>query len=416
MERLKIFFVVCVAAWVSFFAPFMGRDKFGVFFWILGITFAVQLFRRREKISLIFSKEEIPFWIFFAAMAGGLVNAHGYAESPRYYLSFILPIPLIYFFAKVYFQKEYAVTLATIFHVAALIVCLFGFSEFITLKNFIYQCLINNMYFNAFKGSRMISTQIHATPLGTYLLAMLPLSVFLLLRPGRTIGRVYFILSSLAITAGIMLTFSRGALIALLGVMAVMAGVLLPHKKKLFPTLIGIIMVLVLLSLLSTLLSQYGFRCFYRLSFHELSQGEFYHSKLVRFLTLGAILKDHPFFGLGFDNFRDMFTHYFPQLAYTPIDNRVPDCMYWAFLAETGLVGFTGFIVFISLLLRRGIKALRLIADSQDRLFITCVLAGLTGIMLTFLTYDGLYWPVPSFLFWSYAGILSSLAAPRLKN
>ncbi len=55
------------------------------------------------------------------------------------------------------------------------------------------------------------------------------------------------------------------------------------------------------------------------------------------------MLKDHPFFGVGFKNFRVKFNRYkIDKNENTPMEFRIPDNMYLTLLAETGVVGFSG--------------------------------------------------------------------------
>ena len=82
-------------------------------------------------------------------------------------------------------------------------------------------------------------------------------------------------------------------------------------------------------------------------------------------------------------------------------------------LAETGVVGFGGFVFFIVCLLKRIGKSLRSVR-TQDKVVTVSFFAGFVAMVWSFLTYEGLYWRAPSYLFWSYAGILAGFGQGRV--
>ena len=88
--------------------------------------------------------------------------------------------------------------------------------------------------------------------------------------------------------------------------------------------------------------------------------------------------------------------------------------MYVTILAETGLIGCAAFFIFIYSVIKNTLIKLKEALFNESRLILLRFFVGFVGIMCTFLTYDGLYWTAPCYLFWYYTGVLSSLNNNRI--
>ena len=414
MQLIKIK-IACISIftvlflWISFFAPLVGENWRTLFISVLAVFLLISLCIDKNSYKLIFSNAEIPFWIFLLTMAGGLISVKEPPIAYWHFWSFIFPVPFLYFFAKIAFRERWGVFIVKALCVMALLVCALGIAEFITKQNFIYEYFRNNMYYGVFIGRRMISTQIHSTPLSTYLLAVFPLTLALHFKAKKSFIRILMVACSAIIFVSIVLTFSRGALIG--AFMEILIMLIFLSTRKKFKFILFLVLVFAAIIALGSLLMHFGCNNFFRHSLRGLSHGYIYWGKLDRLLAVGEALKDYPFFGLGFGHFRILFDYYLPHLAdFCSSDSKVADCMYLTILAETGLVGFSGFVLFISFLFKRIWQKLKSESKNEDKLFLVCFFSGLIGMMCGFLTYDGLYWIAPSYLFWSYAGISSFLA------
>lgn len=398
-------------AWVSFFAAILTGDmwRFG-FFSALAILLAVLVYLDPGYYrKLIFSKEDIPLWIFLLTMIGGLVNATNQAVAHRYFLVFILTVPFVYFFAKAAFREEYAMVILRFLCFMGLLVSIYGIIEFITGKNFIYINLMDSFCYDEFKGQRMMSTQVHPAPLGTYLTAILPLSIVLIFKEKKIHLKVLAVIFAVVIFIGVIMTFSRGSFFGVFMAILVMLFFLFRRKRDFFISVLILSALGIAIIIISTFFRQ-NHLSFYRFSFYGLSEPYRYSYKIDRFMSIWKILKDYPFFGLGFDHYRIFFDHYLPHLASVVSRlSKVPDCVYVSLLTETGVVGFAGFVLFISFLFKKIIFKLKTFPKNEDRLLLAGFLSGFIGILCAFLTYDALYWTAPACLFWSYAGILACL-------
>lgn len=412
-DRFRLIVIILLLLWISFLAPIVERYLQFMFFIVLLALLSISICLDKNFYKLIFNKTEIPFWAFLLTMIGGIIVVKESAVAYRHFWSFIFPIPFLFYSGKIAFEEKYGVLIIRSICLMALLISIYGIIEFVTRQNFIYKELLNNPYYTVFKGNRMMSTHFHPTPLGTYLVAIFPLTVILLLKEKNIFLKLLSIIYAIVIFISVILTFSRGVLLGVSMGVSIIVFFLVRRKKTSF--ILALILLIVTIVGLSSLLFRYGNSSFYRYSLQGLLQEYIYSMKITRFIALGQILKEYPFFGAGFGHFRVLFDYYLPHLAKVcSYDGKVADCMYITILAETGLVGFGGFLLFIYFLFKRVWKSLKLPGENENRLFLVCFLAGFVGIICTFLTYDGLYWNTPAYLFWTYAGIISSLSTPKL--
>jgi len=410
MKLINAICALLLFIWISFFAPFVSMPYEYIFLLVMTVLFSIMLIFNFKFKELIFDKQDMPLWIFLFTMAGGLINITDRPVAYHHFLSFILPIPLIYYFAKLAFREEYGVLILRGICAASLLVCVLGVIEFITQENFIYRGIFNNIFYDVFKGVRMMSTQIHPAALGTYLAAVFPLALALAFKEKNPLLKLFSIFSAALILLCVILTFSRGALLGILMAVSTMLFFIFGRKKAFF-ILAAALLALVITVEVSTLLAYYSSRVFGRFGVQCLFDPSIYLRKINRFMSMWDILKDHPLFGLGFGHYRIFFSSYLPNLTGgTALLEKVSDCVYITLLTETGFIGFGGFVFFIFFLFKRiWIKAVSF-SRREDGLLLLSFLSGFVGIFGAFLTYDVLYWTGPLCLFWAYAGILSSLS------
>lgn len=397
--------IIGLFLWISFFAPLVGGLWQFQFTFILIVLVCLHV----KSYKLIFNRQDFPFWIFLLVIMGGLVNIKDSQIAYQHFWSFVFIIPFLYFFTKLAFRKEYGMIILRSICLMGLLVCVCGIMEFTVKENFIYKRLIYNFCYDAFKGRRMMSLHIHPAPLGTYLVAIFPLAIVLILREKKVFLKLSAVICAAIIFIGIVLTFSMGVFLGAFMAVSAMLFFMFSRKKAFFVSMLILLAVATTVIGVSSLLSHYGWSMFYRFSLQGLSAPDIYSNKIERFMSIWKILKEHAFFGLGLGHYRIFFDYYVPHLANVSDQlSKVPDCVYILLLAETGLVGFAGFILFIFSLFKNTWRRLRSVLEYEDRLLTAGFLSGFIGILCTFLTYDGLYWIAPSYLFWSYAGILSS--------
>jgi O-antigen ligase len=406
LGHFKTALIILLFIWISFFAPLVGQNQHKLFLLTLIVLLLSFVLLKRDSYKAIFNKTELPLGIFLLTMFGGLITVQEPAVAWWHFRFFILPIPFLYFFARIAFENKSGLSIIRGLSLLATLICIAGIIEFITKENIIYRDYLPTLYYPFFKGRRMLSLHVHPTPLGTYLVAIFPLACGRFLIEKKRHLKLFAIAYSAIIFTGIILAFSRGVLLGLVAGLFIMVTLLFKRKRmKLFSGLMSLIIIIIGLS---TLLFYSGNAACSRFSLQGLSVRYLYTSKIDRFIMMTRLLKEHPFFGAGFGHFRVLFDNYLAHLSCI-YDGKVADCMYVTILAETGLVGFTGFLVFILFLFRRIKRRLIIKAAGDDRVLLVTFLAGFVGMLCAFVTYDGLYWFAPTYLFWGYAGILSSL-------
>jgi len=408
-NALKTFSIIFLFFWISFFAPLVQSFWNFLFFGISVALLLAILYLDKNALKMVFNKNELLLFLFVLAFALGIAPAQDKALAMWHLYNFIIPIPIVYFILKISFQEKRYIIAIRFICAMAFLVAFYGAIEFFIKHNFIYEKVIDNIYYAPFIGRRMMSTQVHPAALSTYLVSVLPLALILITREQKLFLKILSWLYAAIIFLGVMLCFSRGGLIGLFLSFAVIIFFTFRQKRLfLIFCLLGGVLFLILIS---TMLYLKGYQMFYRYNLSALL-GLIYFKKVHLFLSIGKILSEHPFLGLGLGHFRIFFDRYVPILAgNVSSDSKVADCMYLTLLAETGLVGFFAFIAFIGCLFKKIKNSLAQSFVNPERgMLIVCFLAGLIGNMGTFLTYDVLYWTAPACLFWAYLGILSSLS------
>ena len=118
------------------------------------------------------------------------------------------------------------------------------------------------------------------------------------------------------------------------------------------------------------------------------------------------MLKAHPFFGIGLFQYRFLFNQY--SSVRLPYVVMIPESSYLMHLAETGIIGFSAFILLLVTLLKRGFAYLKREVSSEKKNIFLFIFLGFIGLLFNMGTYDAFLWHTPFYLFWVFFGILSS--------
>jgi O-antigen ligase len=234
---------------------------------------------------------------------------------------------------------------------------------------------------------------------GLMLAALVPLSVFRLRDERRWILRAAALVSTLLLVAGVGLTYSRGALIALVAVMiAVVVAMKLPIRRLL---LAG-----VALGCLAVIAPSHYLQ---RLTSVGRADHSFQGHVGSEYVAL-AMFADHPLLGVGGDNYRVRYVAYAQQLHAVDAASTVHD-LYLATASETGVIGLLAFGGAMFAVVRRSwqrrISALR-VGDRNVEGLATSSLLALTAYLIGCLFLPLAY---PRYL-WMLAGLALSISLP----
>lgn len=218
-----------------------------------------------------------------------------------------------------------------------------------------------------FEG-RITSFLIHYNTLAGYLNMVIPFAIALAIKARdkftRGVARICFVISTLAMV----LTQSRGGLLAYVAVLVMSAYYLAPTPMARRRWIVAILITCLVGGLLIGMV-------FERLAgvdqFTELS-------RLGIWAGAGLIFISHPIAGVGFGNFKQVLTE----------TVRVPEGflleahnLYLELLAETGLLGFTAFLILAFTVMRRGVGTYKSSHSVMDAVVGFAVATGVMSVM-----------------------------------
>lgn len=140
--------------------------------------------------------------------------------------------------------------------------------------------------------------------------------------------------------------------------------------------------------------------------------------RIAQYHTVGNILKEHPVLGVGFGTF----TRVFDQYKYTDnymereFSEHTTENMYLIFLAETGWAGLASSLALMGAILVLAFRAYGRLADSQQRHLLLAYLAGSGGLVFNMLTWDILNEPTLRMTYWILTGLALAASCPDPKR
>lgn len=401
----KIGFFIIFFSWVSFL-PEPIQGKFVIFIRIISFIFLVILATNKLYFRHLFTLGEWPLWLFIACLLAGLSQALDKKVATQTYLNLSVTLFLFYYLGKtLLFQEKKLDTFCMVICICSILVSLIGILEFIFAKNIIYENFVDNPNYLRFVKyqHRVISTQFNPAILGSYFLVCLPFNLYLS-NNKQLYKKLLGLFSSLLCTVLILLTFSRGVLLGLFALLSFYFWKL-GNRKLLIIFLLCAVTLLISSSLQNNHpISRFGFRgLIFGWGDSIISEYRWERIKMVF-----KILKDHPFLGIGFQHFRIRFNDYcLNNTAMQEIDEfRIPDNMYLALLAESGILGTSGFLIFLYLLLKNALRKIRFSSDHHARVKAIVNMSVLVGLCVNMGAYDLFYWNNPYLLFCLISGFI----------
>ncbi|HNQ50758.1 MAG TPA: O-antigen ligase family protein [Candidatus Omnitrophota bacterium] len=416
MKKLNFPYIAAMSGVIvlaAFFAPFFWDQWYGWAISAMGFFGIISC--RGKRVS--FTRIDVLLLICFVCLCSGLVNIAEREQAMRYFRFFILPVPFIYFFSGRCYSRVDQFDVLRVFWTCGLVAGICGIIEIVTRQNIIYRYFFENYYFDVSIGRRLMSFFFHPVVAATYLAGVLPLTVSLFLLENKRAAKAVIAGGIAVILVSVALAFSRAALVALIAGSFFFVYCLKPRWAGRVLALGGAAATscIVFCSLARSIYWPLA-----RFSVQDISAPVNFIRKFDRAVMAVRMVKDHPWFGVGYDHFRALFDQYSHGLSIVGMgllpDGKVADCMILTIAAETGLIGLCGFLLFLLGIFLYGLGAVRRSASQQDRIMLTGYLSGLISICCMFMTYETLYWPTPNILFWLYAGIIAYYCGMQRKR
>jgi O-antigen ligase len=409
-KKIQLFFVFLFLGWISLAGQVLQLRYTIVTFELIFIIFVLSFL---IELPNTFSNIDIAFLLYIFIITLGLNFYENKNFALRYYSTNIIPIFLLYFSLRKIENKQILAIASSIFFLSVLIIII-GYYEIIFRRNIIYEFWVNNPYYFRFthQTPRMMSTLIHPTVFGSFLVGVIPFS-YSIFRDFKKINRPLFIFITFLLITAVIFSFSRGNLFGLIG-----ASILYLYLNKKIRYIKFIILLLIILLIFSSSLFKN------RLSFNRFSiesiSSEWWKIKLDNLRIIKKIIKDYPLLGIGLSHYqlkiKDYITeerknleNYIIKKGYTPSEWHIPDNMYLSMLAETGILGIASFFIFLFLLYKKVIFVLKRIKDSYQRNTVISCISGITGLLISMSTYDLFYWLNPTLLLWFLVALIRSV-------
>ena len=406
-NRLKLFceqvVVFCVYGLV-FFTP-ISIAAANIFSWA-GILFFITL----EVIRSDFAKYRKPVFYFLAAFflfnCLSLFNSQEHIRTSliALFLKWLKYILIFVFVQDVINTKERfrAVWIILLFSVG--LIAFDGIWQKIFAVDFLRHkdlVLLDSRVLSGVTGPFS-----HYNNFGAYLMIALSICIGFILKKKSSIISVYysyiiFTLSGLCL----LFTYSRGSWLSFIFVLVFMAII-----TKRYKVIIYLSTVLIVLFFFLPGIQQRKIFMFKPASAQEQSKSDFKLRDSVvvydadRFKIWGATLamiKDDPLIGKGVGTFMSRFEKYRPDLQVQYAHN-----CFLQIWAESGLFSLISFILFIVVVLFKGIKSFR----KYGNIMLVSLVAGILGFMVHSFFDTDLYSLQLAIMFWMFMGLIYSLS------
>jgi len=410
MPKILYFFkivpIIFLFAWISFFPEPVQGQYFVAVRGIMAVFLAFFLLGKNRKIHL-FSIADWPLWLFLTSLSVNVFFAMNRDIAFNTYTYLVITFFLLFYIGKSIFNSSKdRMFIGMIICTCACVIVFIGFLELHFGKNILYEKFIDNPFYERYIRCdvRMMSTQFNPSVLASFILGCLPFC-FYLAGAKTFFPRKLGIISLILCVSGIILGFSRGVFLGLIA-MSVFYLWNAGKRKWLIAMLLGFILFISFCSFQkNTNISRFGF--------HKMVYG--YSDSIVSGYRLQRVemalkmFKEQPFAGIGLNHFRLRFNEFCRagDSGNEIYEFMIPDNMYLTFLAETGLIGTFGFLIFIFFLFKRGFKKMK---EAHDKQALLVPMSALAGLLANMGAYELFYWNNPYMLFCVICGFIYGAA------
>ncbi|MCU0666411.1 MAG: O-antigen ligase family protein [Candidatus Omnitrophica bacterium] len=396
--RLIIVFLLAFIAWLTFIpqplqSKYSLQVKYALFIFLL-----LSIYRHKFNVKeYFFNKSDLFFWIYLALISVNIWFAEDKTLAWNFYRDLSLSAIPIYFLYKNEINNKNIRQLLYGLCLCGLVISLFGHIEMLLKKNFIYEYFVDNFFYQRFiKEGRMMSTLIHPNILGSYLVACVPIAYYFYRKAQSLRMRALNLSLFLLVLSALFLTYSRGTYLAFLLMLSIWA--FLKKKHGWILLIWGGFIIFSIISTSAFADASLGKRFGIEHLFNYLR----YSHRTMQYSITANMLKAHPFVGIGLNHYRMLFNQYSGKIRLSH-EVMIPDSIYLMHLAETGLIGFTGLVLFLIHIVKKAAGSYKKMAGDNKDMFFALIL-GFTGLLINMATFDGFLWWTPFYLFWALAG------------
>ncbi len=385
------------------------RDVFLVLRFVLFVGVWIRLRRKNKSIhEWLFDTKRKKGIVLFAGISITSVLLSGVpANVPSYRALALLVSYIAAFFAIDGWLEDRTqlVRVLKLLLISTIGVALFGFYQAIEGSYTDFYFRLYPLHEEALEpwSGRITSFLIHFNSLAGYLNLVIPVAIVCgVLAKDRALKFLGFVCACAA-TVAVFLTQSRGGLLALIGVLVIAVWFLVPRLITRIKLLCAGALACILL--LAPLLNHF-----------ERLQGVDDFTEVTRLLTWQAaatLFLGHPALGVGYGNFRFLSGDLVPGAVPGTLDAHN---LYLQLLAETGVVGFLGFTIFLGAFFVLSLKSMRE-QDPLSRVIAFGVCGAITATLIHGMV-DYLFNVSPQFgtLFWLVLGLGSRVMAVATSN
>lgn len=405
--RLIIAFLLLFIAWLAFVPQPLQYGYSLQLKYALVMFLALSICRHKFNAQkYFFSKDDSFFWLYLLLISANIWSATDITIARAFYKDLSITAILIYFLFKNEINEKNMRQLFYGLCLCGAAISLFGHLEMLLQKNFLYEYFVDNFFYPRFiKGGRMMSTLMHPNILGSYLVACVPAAYYFYKKAHSLRIRALNLSIFLLILSAIFLSYSRGTWLAFLLILSIWA-----FLKKKFSWLFFIWSAFILFLIISSsTFAAAGLGK--RFGMEPLFSYLRYAHRTTQYFITANMLKAHPFVGIGLNHYRMLFNQYSGGIK-LPYEIMIPDSIYLMHLAETGLIGLAGLLLFLFNLLGKARRAYKKLQGSEKEVFFALIM-GFTGLLFNLASFDGFLWRTPLYLFWVFSGVIMGVTANR---
>ncbi len=399
LDNIITWFFAVIVIWLSFIPAAANNRYESIIYLIMGLFLALSFLSAKKKGYFTGGEFDKFIWLFLIWNLISAIFAYDRHAAFQRLPGLAIPFIALYFISKNELNEKRVRLIIEVLFFSAVIVSFIGIQEFVYQKNIIYEKFVpNRFYYLSIIWSRVISTMMHPTILGTYIACCLPSAYFILEKSEKSLKRIYGLLGLIFMLIALMLTFSRTGWVT---AMLITIFYFYKKNKKVLYFIIISIFLFIFLSIItanSNILTKR--KVHHKLLAYSLIEGH----RVKRYPLTMKMLKDQPLTGVGLNNYRLVFDKYYGKdSADVPYDIKIPDNMYLMIAGETGIMGIGIFMALLFFIIKRGIILLKEKA-SKNRDIVLVLFTSLIGVLIHMTSYDLFYWTAPYYLFILFLG------------